>query len=62
MKVIVYADTVRKARKHYPSREGEQVGHRAAKDFKKPEKADKVIYAKKYEKIKEAYEGKKSDK
>lgn len=62
MKIIVYADTVREARKFYHGQNGETVGHRAASDFVEPEKCDIVKYAKEYPEIKAAYEGKKKAK
>lgn len=55
MKIIVYADTVREARKFYYGKNGETVGHRAAKDFDKPENCDVVKYAKEYPEIEKAY-------
>lgn len=55
MKIIVYADTVREARRFYPGRSGETVGHRAAGDFGGPEKCDLVKYAKEYPEIEAAY-------
>lgn len=55
MKIIVYADTVRDARKYYTGINGEQVGHRAASDFDEPEKCDIVKYAKPYADIENAY-------
>lgn len=54
-KVIVYADTVREARKFYPGKEGESVGHRAAGEFTEVEECDEVIYMGDYPDIKEAY-------
>lgn len=62
IKVIVYADTVREARRFYPEREGEAVGHRAASDFIECEDADLFIYAKEYSEIQEAYLIKESEK
>lgn len=58
MKIIVYADSVRDARKYYPGVNSETVGHRAASDFDKAEKCDVVKYAKEYPDIKKAYESK----
>lgn len=58
-KIIVYGETERAARKFYPGKEGEAVGHRAAKSFKDPEKCDMVLYAGKYPEIEAAYAGKK---
>lgn len=56
MKIIVYADTVRQARNFYSGTSSEQVGHRAACDFDKPEKCDLVKYAKPYPDIEKAYD------
>lgn len=62
MKVLVYADTVREARKFYPTRAGQAVGYRVAEEFQEPEKADLVLYAKEYIDIEAAYLGEKPKK
>jgi hypothetical protein len=62
IKVIVYADTVREARRLYPEREGEAVGYRVASEFTECEDADLVIHAKEYPEIQEAYAIKESEK
>lgn len=55
MKVIVYADSVREARKFYPERPDQAVGYRIASEFKDVETADLVLYAKEYIDIEAAY-------
>jgi hypothetical protein len=55
IKVLVYADSVREARRIYPEREGEAVGYRVASEFTHPEPADMIIHAKEYPEIQEAY-------
>jgi hypothetical protein len=54
-KVLVYADTVREARRFYPEREGVAVGYRLASEFTKPEKADEVLFVREYPEIENAY-------
>lgn len=59
MKVVIYADTVREARKFYTPKPCETVAYRIASDFTKPEKADLVLYAREYPEIEKAYQNKK---
>lgn len=54
-KVIVYADTIRDARRFYPERDGVAVGYRIASEFEAVEKADEVLFAGEYPEIEKAY-------
>ena len=51
MKVLVYGETIREARRFYPEREGEAVGYRLLSEIT-DEEADKVLYTKEVKKDK----------